>query len=237
MQQTFDFPITPKYRFDNFVVCGGNETAYRFAVRLASGDGTENLLYIHGPEGSGKTHLLTAVAERLGGIPMVAFADDARFAPGASAGESLSSLFDPFRALPALLVDDLQLMPDDERLKVALWQLFNEFYSAGRPIVMTGDLPPKELPGLDGHLVSRLLWGLVAPLDISDDDSRRMIMKKLATDRQIVLPADAIDYLLIHVPRDIPSLRAALDTVSRYALATGRKVSSRLAREALAASP
>jgi chromosomal replication initiator protein len=74
-------------------------------------------------------------------------------------------------------------------------------------------------------------------LDISDDDSRRMIMKKLAADRQIVLPADTIDYLLVHVSRDIPSLRGALDTVSRYALATGRKVSARLAREALAAAP
>jgi len=237
MQQTFDFPITPKYRFDNFVVCGGNETAYRFALKLASGDGTENLLYIHGPEGSGKTHLLSAVADRLGIVPLVSFADEGHFELAGVVGDSVSPLFDPFRALPALLVDDLQLMPDDERLRVALWQLFNEYYAAGRPIVMTGSLPPKELPDLDGHLVSRLLWGLVAPLDISDDDSRRMIMKKLATDRQIVLPADAIDYLLIHVPRDIPSLCTALDTVSRYALATGRKVSTRLAREALAPGP
>jgi chromosomal replication initiator protein len=237
MQQTFDFPITPKYRFDNFVVCGGNETAYRFALRLASGDGTENLLYIHGPEGSGKTHLLTAVANRLGAIPLISFGDEERFDPAGADSESVSSFFDPFRGLPALLVDDLQLMPDDDRLRVAVWQLFNEFYSAGRPIVMTGLHPPKELPGLDGHLVSRLLWGLVAPLDISDDDSRRMIMKKLAADRQIILPADTIDYLLIHVPRDIPALRGALDTVSRYSLATGRKVSTRLAREALAAAP
>ncbi len=237
MQQTFDFPVIPKYRFDNFVVCGGNETAYRFALKLASGDGTENLLYIHGPEGSGKTHLLSAVAERLGTLPVITFADEERYDPAGADGDSVSSLFDPFRGLPALLVDDLQLLPDDDRMRVALWQLFNEFYTAGTPIVMTGSLPPKELPGLDGHLVSRLLWGLVAPLDISDDDSRRMIMKKLAADRQIVLPADAIDYLLVHVPRDIPSLRAALDRVSRFSLATGRKVSARLAREALATVP
>jgi chromosomal replication initiator protein len=243
MQHTFDFPITPRYRFDNFVVCGGNQTAYQFAALLAKGGGTDSLLYIHGPGGSGKTHLLMALAERLGEragvglLPVVAFAEGERFIPRAAVGDSVSDLFEPFRTLPALLVDDLHLMQDDERLRVALWQLFNDFYTTNRPIVMTGLYPPKELPGLDGHLVSRLLWGLVAPLDISDDDSRRMIMKKLASDRQIILPADAIDYLLVHVPRDIPSLRSALDIVNKYALSTGRRVTARLAREALAVFP
>ena len=93
---------------------------------------------------------------------------------------------------------------------------------------------PRELPHLDDHLISRLLWGLVARVDISDDDSRRLIMKKLAEDRQIILPADVIDYLLLHVRRDVPSLVETLDAISRFALAAGRKVSVRLAREALA---
>ena len=105
--------------------------------------------------------------------------------------------------------------------------------SSGRKIVVTGLVPPKELTSLDGHLISRLLWGLVARVDISDDDSRRMIMKKLAEDRQIVLPADVIDYLLAHLPRDIPSLVSALETLTRQAFAAQRKITVRLAKEAL----
>ena len=70
-------------------------------------------------------------------------------------------------------------------------------------------------------------------MDISDDDSRRMIMGKLADDRQIVLPAEVIDYLLLHVHRDIPALTAAREHIKRLSFATQRKISLKLAREAL----
>ncbi|HOS44391.1 MAG TPA: DnaA/Hda family protein, partial [Armatimonadota bacterium] len=77
------------------------------------------------------------------------------------------------------------LLPDDAGCRNALWQLFNDFYIAGHPVVMTGLYPPRELPHIDDHLVSRLLWGLVARVDVSDDHSRRMILKKVADDRQV----------------------------------------------------
>lgn len=240
MQLVFDFPVNPKYSFDNFVVCSGNETAYRFAERLTDEGEPENLLYLHGPSGSGKTHLLMAVgvrfSERVGlsSVPCISFKDVDEVYGGEYPAEAVSRLAECFRDAPALLVDDIHLIPDQQSVRVELWQLFNDFYQAGRPIAITGFFPPKELPTLDGHLISRLLWGLVARVDISDDDSRRLIMKKLAGDRQIVLPADVIDYLLLHVRRDVPSLIEALDAISRYALAAKRKVSVRLTREALA---
>lgn len=239
MQLVFDFPVNPKYSLDNFVVCSGNETAYRFAERLTDEGGAENLLYLHGPSGSGKTHLLMAIGARfsaragLSSVPCISFKDVDEVYGGEYPAEAVSKLAERFRDAPALLVDDIHLIPDQQAVRVELWQLFNDFYQAGRPIAITGLHPPRELPTLDGHLVSRLLWGLVARVDISDDDSRRLIMKKLAGDRQMVLPADVIDYLLLHVHRDVPSLIEALDAISRYALAAKRKVSVRLAREAL----
>lgn len=239
MQLVFDFPIHEKYGFDNFVLCDGNATAFQFARRLVDPSGAENLLYLHGPSGSGKTHLLMAVGAELAAraglatIPCISFKEVDEIYGGEYPAEELSKLAARFAAAPALLVDDIHLIPDQESVRIELWQLFNDFYQAGRPIVVTGFYPPKDLPHLDGHLISRLLWGLVARVDISDDDSRRLIMKKLAEDRQIVLPADVVDYLLVHVRRDIPSLAAALDRIKGVALATKRRVSLRLAREAL----
>ena len=84
--------------------------------------------------------------------------------------------------------------------------------------------------------MSRLLWGLVARVDVSDDDSRRMIMQKLATDRQVILPEDVTEFLLRHLPRDIPTLIKSLDLIVKHSLATGRKVSPKLAAEALASA-
>lgn len=231
MQLIFDFPIKPNCTFSNFVTCRGNEVAINFARRVMDPVSGENILFLHGPEGSGKTHLLTAIShaiETRDDVCVPIFPVQELTPP------ELERIGMEARDLPLLLLDDLHLIRDDNRVRVAIWQLFNDFYSSGRKIVVTATAPPKELPHLDGHLVSRLLWGLVAKLDISDDDSRRMILNKLATDRQILLPAEVIDYLLLHVQRDIPSLTFALERIKRLSFATQRKISLRLAREALA---
>ena len=234
----FDFPVHPRYDFDNFVVCSGNETAYRFAKMLGT-DETRNLLYIYGPPGSGKTHLLAALGKSLmadrhkGPLPYISFREIDQLYGGEYLAEQSSRLAGRFQNAPALLIDDLHLIPDNVNIRVELWQIFNDFFDSGRIIAVTGLHHPRELPTLDDHLISRLLWGLVARVDVSDDDSRRLIMKKLAEDRQVVLSAAIIDYLLLHTRRDIPSLTETLESLSRYALATGRKISLRLAREVL----
>ena len=245
MQLIFEFPVNPKYSFDNFVVCSGNRTAFHFAQMVMDGNSTDNLLYVYGPPGSGKTHLLMAICEGLaarhresetapaGSVPCLSFKNIDEIYRGEYPAEAVSKLAEKFRESPALLVDDIHCIPDNANMRVELWQVFNDFYSAGKKIIVTGLYPPKELPGLDGHLISRLLWGLVAMVDISDDDSRRMILKKLSADRQVLLPDDVVEYLLVHVRRDIPSLVEALETVSRFALAFKRRITVRLAREAL----
>jgi chromosomal replication initiator protein len=231
MQLAFDFPIKPQYSFSNFVVCTGNETALAFAERIMSQGSEENILFLHGPSGCGKTHLLTAISQSIHGssplnpLPVIPL----ELLTKENYQESLESL----AKLPALLLDNLQLLQNDNNLRIALWQLFNDFYGSSRKIVATATLPPKELDTLDEHLKSRFMWGLVAKLDISDDNSRRMIMQKLAEDRQIILPAEVAEYLLVHLPRDISALTDALEQLRRVAFATQRKISLRLAREAL----
>jgi len=238
MQLVFDFPSMPRYSFDNFVVCGGNRAAWHFARRLVEDNGTENLLYLYGPAGSGKTHLLAAAAEILSKVagkpaPCISFRAIDDIYQGDYAAERVSLLGERFHDAPALLMDDIHLIPDNENLRVEVWQLFNDFYGEGKKIMVTGLFSPKDLPNLDGHLISRLLWGLVARVDITDDDSRRMILAKLAEDRQVILPEDVADYLLTIVRRDVPSLRDALERINRFALSEGRKITMRLAREVL----
>jgi len=87
------------------------------------------------------------------------------------------------------------------------------------------------LRNLDDHLTSRLLWGLVARLDVSDDSSRRMLIAKLAADRQILLPDEVAAWLLTVLPRDVGSLVNACETLYRAALEQQRKITLRLARE------
>jgi chromosomal replication initiator protein len=238
MQLVFDFPVNPKFSFENFVVCSGNDAAFSFAKLLLTDD-TKNLLFIHGPAGSGKTHLLRALAgafcSRQGRatLPTISFKDIDDIYRGDYPAEAVSKLGERFLDEPALLIDDIHLLPDNPHVRSEFWQLFNDFHDTSRKIAITGLYPPRETPHLDDHIVSRLLWGLLAKMDISNDDSLRMIMKKLAEDRSIHLPAEVIDYLLLHIRRELPPLIAALERIHRHSLSTSRRISLRLAREIL----
>jgi chromosomal replication initiator protein len=219
MQQFFDFPVIPSFSFDSFVSCEGNAAALRFALRIADPADSEYLLYLHGPSGSGKTHLLHSIA-------------GSRF-PYLSLRESLTPerLVSTFRAAAGLVVDDLQDMPDDSDMRRALWQLFNEFHTSGRTIAMAGTVPPRELSTMDDHITSRLLWGLVARLDTSDDSSRRMIIKKVADDYQIRIPDDVVEYVLATTSREVGALITAFNRLYRFSMAEKRRITLPLARE------
>jgi chromosomal replication initiator protein len=226
MQQIFEFPITSSYSFDSFVVCEGNAAAVQFARRVIDPLDSDNLLYLHGPSGSGKTHLLKAIGQGL--------ARGSGVTPYLSCDETTTaeSLCAAFSGAPALVVDDLHLMPDSAAVRSALWQLFNEFYSAALPVILAGNDPPRDLPFLDDHLVSRLLWGLVARVDTSDDHSRRMILKKIADDRQVRVPDDVVDYILVTTSREVGELISFFESIYRYSLAEKRRITLPLAREA-----
>jgi chromosomal replication initiator protein len=226
MQQFFEFPVTPLCTFDNFIVCDGNAGALEFSRRIADPHDSENLLYIYGPSGSGKSHLLKAIGQGMAG-------KSARPSPYLSCREPVSagSLYSRCATAGTLIVDDLHLMPDDADLRAAVWQIFNEFHSSGRKVVMAGLSAPRELPFLDDHLVSRLLWGLVARVDVSDDHSRQMIVRKIAADRQVRVPDDVVDYILMTTSREVGDLIEAFESLYRLSMATQRRITLPLARE------
>lgn len=219
MQQFFDFPITPIFSFDSFVPCEGNAAALRFALRIADPSDSECLLYLYGPSGSGKTHLLRSIAGS--NIPYLSLREPL----------SPERLVSTFCAADGLVVDDLQDMPDDSDLRRALWQLFNEYHTSGRTIAMAGTLPPRDLANMDDHLTSRLLWGLVARLDTSDDSSRRMIIKKVADDHQIRVPDEVVDYILATTSREVGALLSFFHQLYRFSMAKKRRITLPLARE------
>lgn len=227
MQQILEFPVASSCTFDSFVVCDGNAAAVQFARRVTDTAEPERLLYLHGPSGSGKTHLLRAIGLELacgnpGDAPYLSCRD-------VDSAPSLVATFDGARGL---VVDDLHLLPDRQELRVALWQLFNDFHDAGLPVALAGLTPPRMLPHLDDHLVSRLLWGLVARVDASDDHSRRMILKKIADDRQVRVPDDVVEYILITTSREVGELIRFFETIYRFSLAEKRRITLALAREA-----
>jgi chromosomal replication initiator protein len=217
-QQALDLPVTPRYGFETFISCSGNATALEFSRRIADPAEPETLLYLYGPSGSGKTHLLHAIGRQAAGAAYQIISC-----------QQLQLPLEPSGGL--LLIDDLDQLPDQPEQRLALWEAFNHQYSRGERLALAGRLPPRDLPGLDDHLISRLLWGLVAHLDVSDDQSRRMLMAKLAQDRQILLPDEVSVWLLTVLPRNVGALVTICDRLYRAALERKCRITLRLARE------
>lgn len=224
-QQILDLCVPPHYDFETFIPCNNTLTALEFARRCADPADSEKLLYLYGPGGSGKTHLLNAMGRQVAGP------DYRVFSCVDMQPENAGQLLEEMSDLPVLLLDDLDRLPDSASLRSMLWEAFNRQYIARRPLALAGRPAPRELHNLDDHLTSRLLWGLVASLELSDDRARQMLIGKLAHDRQIRMPEEVAAWLLTVLPRDAEALVTASDELYRAALATGRRITLKLARE------
>jgi DnaA family protein len=210
-QLTLDLlrPVTPS--LDNFVV-GRNAEALAAlrAIADARGDG---FVYLWGEPGSGRSHLLTALAAR-------------RPAAHAAGGEAVPA-FDAAGGL--YLVDDVDGRdgPDQQRLFV----LMNDVRAhPGAAFVATGAVPPSRLE-LREDVSTRLAWGLVYQIHALTDEEKGRALEAHAGSRGLVLSADVVTYLLTHMPRDMRTLVAILDALDAYALAAKRAITVPLIRE------
>lgn len=214
-QQALELPVANRQDFSSFIPCSGNQSALQFCQRILDQTSIEQVLYLYGASGSGKTHLLQALADAAG-------------VPRHQASALPETIFE--QDYPILVIDALEELPDAPDQRGLVWELFNRYYTEGKKIVLAGQLAPQELPTIDDHLKSRLLWGLVAHLDISDDPSRRMLISKLARDRNVIVPDAVADWLLTVLPRHAGALIAALDRLYRCALKDNRRITLPFAR-------
>jgi len=191
---------------DNFV-CGQNAEALASVRAWAQNSGPQ-FLYLWGMPGSGRTHLLKAIAPIPDPVP--AF-----------------SLHQSHYAL-----DDVHTL--DNSAQTQLFILMNEIRSTpSARLIATGNAPPNALP-LREDIRTRLAWGLVYQLHPLTDHEKHAALNTQAAQRGIPMANDTINWLLAHLPRDMRTLTAALDALDAYALARKRSVTVALAREWLA---
>jgi DnaA family protein len=215
-QAPLPFGFAPLRQFGNFIP-GANGAAVEALMRLAA---PSPAVYLWGPAGSGKTHLLEAAAA-------AAQAEGGRvgaFGPGVA----LPWTADERRTL--VVLDDCHAF--DAARQHAAFVLFVEAEASGVAIVAAGRVPPVDLP-LRDDLRSRLGWGLVCALEPLAEADARAAVRREAERRGIALADEVLDYLLVRLARDLTHLMALLDRLDAYALAAQRAVTVPLVRRML----
>ena len=203
-------PASPT--LENFVT-GRNAEAVEALKQLAAGRVAERVVYLWGAAGSGRSHLLHALAAGAGA--RLWQATDAPDAPGLT------------------LVDDVERL--DQAAQVALFNRLNAVraHSDAR-CVTAGNAPPGQLP-LREDLRTRLAWGLVYQLQPLADAEKAEALRVQAAARGLSIGNEVVNFLLTHLPRDMRTLAAALEALDAFALAHKRPLTVALVRQWLAA--
>jgi DnaA family protein len=220
-------PLEPSRpdRFEDFVAGPNQNIVLALRQLLAQPGGS---LFLSGPRGAGKSHLLNALCHAARENDQVAFYLSLK-RPSDKADESLRDL----QGMGLVCVDDLDRVAGRSEWEQSLFRCFNDLHEAGGRLVVSSRLPLSSLSFGLPDLQSRLAWGLrlkIAPL--SDEDKLQILQKRMFA-LGIELPRDVQQYLIKHGRRDMESLLSALEQLKQAAFVTKRRITVPLAREIL----
>jgi chromosomal replication initiator protein len=231
----------PKLSFDQFVIGDSNRLAHAAALTVAEMPGQAyNPLFICGPPGVGKTHLLSSIAGLLlshnPGLAVRCTTGEAftnEFL-GALSGGRTEDFKASFRQVDVLLVDDVQFLERKTKTEEEFFHTFNALYDAGRQVVLTSDRPPNDLQALEDRLRERFEAGLVADVKPPEIATRLAILRKRADHDHIELAdPEALQAIAERVTLNVRALEGALIRVVAFSSLTGRPLTVELAREVL----
>jgi len=235
-------PLSSRYTFDQFVIGKSNELAAAAAHAVSQAPGkVYNPLFIYGDTGLGKTHLMQAIAHELishNTELRITFVGTEQFTNeliGSIQNHTTSAFRRQFRETDLLLVDDVHFLKGKEATQQEFFHTFNALYEAGRQIVLTSDRPPSEIPGLEGRLVSRFQWGMVADIESPDFEHRVAILRQKAQVDHLEhsIPEDVIRFIAENVKSSVRELEGSIIKLLAFASLKHKDISIELAQEAL----
>jgi chromosomal replication initiator protein len=232
--------FNPRFTFDQFVIGDGNRLAHAAALAVAEMPGLAyNPLFICGPPGLGKTHLLhsigTYVREHGAGLTVLyttaeAFTDQFVGALQSGAIEAFKSAY---RNVDVLLVDDVQFLESKARTEQEFFHTFNALHGAGAQLVLTSDRLPRDMAALEDRLRERFESGLLTDVHPPDAGTRLTVLRKRAQKDEIAVAGAALERIAERVEANLRTLEGALIRVVAFGSLTGRAVTAELADEVL----
>ena len=233
--------LNPSYTFDRFVIGDGNRLAHGAALAVAEAPSEAyNPLFLHGPPGLGKTHLLGAIANYL---QANAPALSVRYTTAESftnefVGALKSTGADAFKAryrdIDVLLIDDVQFLEGKPATEEEFFHTFNALYESGSQLVLSADRIPSELSTLASRLRDRFEWGLTVPVEPPNLATRLTVLRRLVQEAGVeIVDSAALEELANRIDANVRQLHGALTRVLAHASLMARPLSTELIAEVI----
>ncbi len=220
-----------EYTFDNFIVGSSNKFAHAACIAVADRPAQDyNPLFIYGPSGLGKTHLLYAVTNEIkiknpfANIIYIKGEDFTNQMIESLATKSMSKFRDKYRTCDVLLIDDIQFIAGKESTQEEFFHTFNALYEEGKQIILTSDRPPKDIKTLEDRLKTRFEWGLIADIQPPDLELRIAIFKNKISQAGITVPDEIITYLAENLRTHIRQIEGAVKKLVAIKFLEGNEI-------------
>lgn len=230
--------LNPSYTFENFVVGDSNQFAFLSAKAVSEQLGKiYNPLFIYGPTGLGKTHLLQSVGNFcLNGGKMVICVTSEQFITDFTYNlnnHSMERFREKYRNCDVLLIDDVQFLGKTDKIQEEFFHTFNELHAKNGQIVMTSDRQPKLLKGFEDRLKTRFEWGIIADITPPELDTKIAIIKKKCEFDKIYLDKDVINYIATNMGDNIREIESAIINLNAYARLMRQEITLEFAKNIL----
>ena len=216
--------LNDKYTFESFVIGPSNRFSHAAAVAVAEAPAKAyNPLFIYGGSGLGKTHLLHAIGHytqnlykgiRIRYVSSEEFTNDFI---NAIANNRSHEFQNRYREVDVLLIDDIQFLQGKDSTQEAFFHTFNTLHDHNKQVVVTSDMPPKQLTGFEDRMRTRFEWGLITDVQAPDLETRIAILRKKAASENLRIDDEVLEFMASKVSTNIRELEGALIRVTAFA--------------------
>lgn len=232
------------FRFDTFYESQSNRKARKLAesVALRPGQAPSHLLFIYGHSGVGKTHLVQAIGARIqelypdyrvcyvsSGLFEAQYKHDSRTT-------DRSIFISYYQQVDVLIIDDIQGLIGKTGTQKAFFEIFNHLYLLNKQIILTSDVSPAAMEGMEHRLITRMQSSVMVELERPDIELRRKIINSRAQAANLYIPEEVVEYIAEHLSQNVRELEGVMNTLIVHAQFDSSPITIAQTRKLISAS-